>query len=390
MMINIAVIGMGYVGISNAILLSQKNNVFIFDKDTNKINDIKNRKSPIEDQDVQDYLENKNLKLNFSYNLKEAVTNVEFIVLALPTNYDETLNSFDTSILENVIKEILEINQNATLIIKSTIPVGFVESLSTKFQTNNIIFSPEFLREGRALHDNLHPSRIIIGSHCVNGKKFSNLLLEASLKKNVEVIFTNSREAESIKLFANTYLALRVSFFNELDTFAFKMSLDPKEIIKGVSLDERIGDYYNNPSFGYGGYCLPKDTKQLLNLYKNIPQALISAVVESNSVRKDFIANDVISKKPKTVGVYRLTMKLNSDNYRSSAIWDIIKKIKSNGVNVLIYEPKIIGEKFDGYDVIDSLEIFKEKCDLIITNRFANELKDVKNKIYTRDVYNRD
>ena len=389
-MINIAVIGMGYVGISNAILLSQKNNVFIFDKDTNKIDDIKNKKSPIEDQDVQEYLENKNLKLNFSYNLKDAISNVEFIVLALPTNYDETSNSFDTSILENVIKEIFEINKNSTLVIKSTIPVGFIESLSTKFQTNNIIFSPEFLREGKALHDNLYPSRIIIGSHSANGKKFSNLLLEASLKKNVEVIFTNSKEAESIKLFANTYLALRVSFFNELDTFAFKMNLNTKEIIKGVSLDERIGDYYNNPSFGYGGYCLPKDTKQLLNLYKNIPQELISAVVASNSVRKDFIANDIILKKPKTVGVYRLIMKLNSDNYRSSAIWDIIKKIKSNGVNVLIYEPKIIEEKLDGYDVIDSLEIFKEKCDLIIANRFAKELKDVKNKIYTRDVYNRD
>ena len=390
-MYKISVIGMGYVGISNAILLSQKYQVSIFDKDNNKLNLIKNKISPIDDHDIQDFLRNRDLKLSCAEDLKQSVDESEFVIMALPTNFDESINAFDTSIIENVICDTLNYNPGATIIIKSTIPTGLVDKLRVQFNSQSIIFSPEFLREGRALHDNLFPSRVIIGDKNKKAKLFGEIVLSCIEDKDTPFIYTDPKEAESIKLFANTYLALRVSFFNEIDTFAESLNLDSNNIIKGISLDERIGDYYNNPSFGYGGYCLPKDTKQLLNLYENIPQTIISATVNSNKVRKKFILDSILDKKPKIVGIYRLIMKSGSDNFRSSAIWDIIKMLKSEGIEVLIYEPSIEEkDKIDGLEVIDALQRFKETCDLIIANRNADDLYDVQNKIYTRDIYNRD
>ena len=387
----IAVAGTGYVGLSLATLLSQHNEVVALDILEEKINMINNRISPIRDEYIEKYFKEKNLNLKATLDYKEAFRNADFVIVSTPTNYDEKTKFFDTSSVEDVIKKVINMNdKNITIVIKSTVPVGFIEYIRKTYNISNIFFSPEFLREGKALYDNLYPSRIIIGENSEKAKIFANLLKTASLEKNVPILFMNSTEAEAVKLFSNTYLALRVSYFNELDTYAELKGLNTKNIIEGVCLDSRIGNHYNNPSFGYGGYCLPKDTKQLKESYDGVPEKLITAIVDSNNTRKEHIISQIIAKNPKTVGIFRLTMKSNSDNFRNSAIQDVIKKIKDQDIKIIIYEPSINENYFLENKVVNNLNEFKRISDIIITNRYDNILSDVNDKIYTRDIYNRD
>ena len=384
----IAVAGTGYVGLSLATLLSTKNEVLAYDILEDKVNKINKRISPIKDEVIEDYFKNKKLNLKGTTNYKEAFKETEFIIISTPTNYDEKTNYFDTTSVEDIIKKVISINKDATIVIKSTIPVGFTDKVKEKYKIENIFFSPEFLREGHALYDNLYPSRIIVGSYTDKGKKFALLLKECSLKKDIPIKYMSSTEAEAVKLFANTYLAIRVAFFNEVDTYAEIKNLNTKNIIEGICLDPRIGANYNNPSFGYGGYCLPKDTKQLLANYKDVPQNIIEAVVKSNETRKEHIVNMILEKNPKIVGIYRLTMKSNSDNFRASAILDIITKLKEKNINIIIYEPTIK----DYYDirVENDIEKFKKISDIIVANRYSSVLDDIKEKVYTRDLFERD
>ena len=387
---NITVAGTGYVGLSISVLLAQNNNVTALDLIQEKVDLINQKKSPIQDKEISEFLSCKNLNLKATTNKDEAYNNPDFIIIATPTDYDSEKNFFNTSSVESVISLAEQKCPSSTIIIKSTIPVGFTEQIKKEHPSLEIIFSPEFLREGKALYDNLYPSRIIVGSSSEKAKIFADLLKNSALKKDIPVLFMNSTEAEAVKLFANTYLALRVAYFNELDTYAELKKLNTKSIIDGVCLDPRIGSHYNNPSFGYGGYCLPKDTKQLRANYQNVPSNLIGAIVESNDTRKNHIASMIISKKPETVGIYRLTMKSNSDNFRASAIQDIMKKIRAEGIKVVIYEPTIFSSEYEKYPVINDLKKFKDECDIIVANRLNEELQDVKQKIYTRDLYSRD
>ena len=386
----IAVAGLGYVGLSNAVLLSQHNTVFAYDINQSTVDKIANRESPIVDQDISHYLRNVPLNLISTTNPDVAFKEAKYVVIATPTNYDPETNQFDTSSVEDVIQKVIDINPKAVIVIKSTVPIGYTKEVSKKFNTENIIFSPEFLREGRALHDNLYPSRIVIGEKSDRAKFFANLLIEGAIEKDVPVLYTDATEAEAIKLFANTYLAMRVSFFNELDTYAEVKGLDTEQIIKGVSLDPRIGDHYNNPSFGYGGYCLPKDTKQMLANFEGVPNDIIRAIVEANDTRKKHIADMILQRNPKVVGVYRLTMKSGSDNFRSSAIQDVIHYLREAGVEVVVYEPVLTEDLFEGLRVIHELSTFKEEVDVIVANRIDEELANVKEKVYTRDVFSRD
>ncbi len=386
----IAVTGVGYVGLSMAVLLSQHNEVMALDVIEDKVNMLNNHISPIKDAEIEDFLKNKNLNLKATLDYKEAFSGADYVIISTPTNYDEVKNYFDTSSVELSIERVLEVNSDATIIIKSTIPVGFVKRMREKYGVNNIIFSPEFLREGHALYDNLYPSRIIVGDTTDKAVTFANLLKEGALKENIDVKFMDSTEAEAVKLFSNTYLAMRVSFFNELDTYAEMNGLNTKDIIEGMGLDPRIGDYYNNPSFGYGGYCLPKDTKQLLANYNGVPQNMITAIVKSNDTRKDYIAHVILDKHPKVVGIYRLTMKANSDNFRCSAIQNIMKKLKDNNIEIIIYEPSFKLDEFEGYKVIKNFNDFASMSDVILANRLEEELSSCKSKVYTRDLYSRD
>jgi len=387
----IAVAGTGYVGLSLATLLSQKNEVIALDVIPEKVKKINNRISPIQDEYIEKYFKEKELNLKATLDYKEAFEGAEFVIISTPTNYDEEKNFFDTSSVEDIIEKVLSMNdKNITMVVKSTIPVGYIEKIREEYVTDRIFFSPEFLREGKALYDNLYPSRIIVGDKGEKGKEFASLLKEASLKPDVETLFMNSTEAEAVKLFANTYLALRVAYFNELDTYAEIKGLNTKDIIQGVGLDPRIGTHYNNPSFGYGGYCLPKDTKQLLANYKDIPQNLIEAIVNSNKTRKEFITDEILQMKPEIVGIYRLTMKSGSDNFRSSAIQDIIKSLKAENQKVIIYEPTLNKDEFNGCKVVDNLEEFKNISSVIMANRLEEKLMDVKEKVYTRDLFARD
>lgn len=386
----IAVAGTGYVGLSLATLLSQNNEVTALDVIPKKVEKINNRISPIKDKEIEDFFKTKDLNLKATLDYKEAFEGAKFIIISTPTNYDDEKNHFDTSSVEDIIQKVISMNINTTMVVKSTIPVGFIKAMKQKYNIDNIMFSPEFLREGKALYDNLYPSRIIVGEKSERAQEFANLLKNASLKDNVEVKFMDSTEAEAVKLFANTYLALRVAYFNELDTYAEIKGLNTKDIIEGVCLDPRIGSHYNNPSFGYGGYCLPKDTKQLLANYDNVPQNLIRAIVRSNRTRKKHITEMIMRKNPETVGVYRLTMKSGSDNFRASAIQEIIDRLKLEGVDVIIYEPTLKAEQFNNCKVINNFEEFSKKSDVILANRLEEELKVVKNKVYTRDLYSRD
>ncbi len=386
----IAVAGTGYVGLSLATLLSQKNEVVALDVIPEKVEKINNRISPIQDEYIEKYFAKKELNLRATLDYKDAFEESKFIIISTPTNYDSEKDYFDTSSVEDVIQKVISMNINTTMVVKSTIPVGFIKSMKEKYNIDNIMFSPEFLREGNALYDNLYPSRIIVGEKSEKAEEFASLLKDCALKEDIVVKYMNPTEAEAVKLFANTYLALRVAYFNELDTYAELKGLNTKDIIDGVCLDPRIGSHYNNPSFGFGGYCLPKDTKQLKANYKDVPENLISAIVQSNRTRKDHIANEIISKKPKVVGIYRLTMKSGSDNFRASAIQGVMKRIKAKGIEVVVYEPTLNEKTFFNSKVIHNLDEFKEMCDIIIVNRYEDTLEDVKDKIYTRDIYKRD
>ena len=386
----IAVAGLGYVGLSMAILLSQKQDVIGFDINEKRLDLLKNKESPIIDKEIQEYLSSKTLKLNFTNQPSIAFKNVDYLIIATPTNYDPELNYFDTSSIETVLTQFFKINQKALVVIKSTVPVGYTLELRKKFNYQKIVFSPEFLREGKALYDNLYPSRIVMGSSIPEAKQFAFLLKEASLKSETPILLVNSTEAEAIKLFSNTYLAMRVAFFNELDTYAETRNLDSKQIIEGVSLDPRIGNYYNNPSFGYGGYCLPKDTKQLLANFKDVPQNIMTAIVDANRTRKDHIADMIIKRKPKVVGIYRLVMKNDSDNFRFSAIQGVMKRIKAKGIKVIVFEPVLKDKDFFGSEVYNDFNAFKSQSDLIISNRMYKELEVIKTKVYTRDLFNKD
>ena len=385
----ILVLGLGYVGTANAVLLSQQNEVICYDLDADRVNLINDKKSPIEDKKASEYLSQK--KLNLKGVVKfPSQDDFDFVIIATPTNYDPDTNYFDTSTVESCIKNLNSQNSKATIIIRSTLPVGFIEGIQKKYPSQEIIFVPEFLREGKALHDSLYPSRIVVGSHSDQAKKFAQLLVEGANKKDVEVLYTNHTEAESSKLFANAFLAMRVTYFNELDTFAMARNLDTKEIVKAVSLDPRIGDYYNNPSFGYGGYCLPKDTKQLLRNFDQVPQKIMEAIIDSNTMRKDFLSSEITKLNPKKVGVYRLAMKEGSDNIRESSMQGIMKRVKAKGIPMIIYEPLIKEEKFFNSPVYTDLEQFKKDSDLILCNRNSSELSDVQDKIFTRDIFQKD